>query len=165
MPSTLDLGIAVARGLSAAQPLAENLLRWTDAFDNAVWAYSSASVAAGSGSDGSDRVTNASISGAVRQASQTAAASGAAATANIETSAVWVRNHVTGFFDGQAYVFSIEVKDATGGGIPALRLRLDISGGFLRCSIEDRGDEAIYDVRRAQLETGAAPSTYVPRTT
>lgn len=161
----IGVGIGVSPASVSAAPPAENLLRWTDSFSNAVWTYASASVAAGAGSGGSDRITNASPSGAVRQVSETAASAGAAVVASIETSAGWVRNHVTGSFDGQDYVFSVEVMDATGGGIPALRLRLDRSGGAIRCSIEDAGDEAVYDVRRAQLETGSSPTAYVARTT
>lgn len=166
-PASLGVGVSVGRRQAVQDPGENpNLLLWTEEFQQATWAKTSATVAADYGDpsfDQADRVTNSSATSAVRQISATASSTGAAAVAVVSAQAAWARESVSGTFDGLAYTFSVYLKDESGGGVPGLRLRIDRSGGFLRCSIEDTGDEGIYGVYGAQLEQAASASPYQRR--
>lgn len=167
-PSSPGVGVGIGGSPVVEEPGANpNLLLWTEAFDNAVWTATSAAIVADAVADPfavltAETVTN-SAGGALRQISGTASTTGAAATALVDTGGEWIRRSVSGTFDSLSYTFSVYLRDGTGGGIPSLRLRLDRSGGFLRCSIEDAGDEAIYHAWGAQLEQAASASTYQKR--
>lgn len=167
-PSSPGVGIGVGGSTGAELGPNPNLLLWTEAFDHAAWVRTSLAVAADfttgpTGTATADNLTSSSPTAAIRQVSTTAASAGAAATANVNAMATWTRYSVTGSYDGLDYTFSVYMKDASGGGIPTLRLRLDRSGGFLRCSIEDTGDELPYCAWGAQLEQASAPSAYQGR--
>ncbi len=130
-----------------------NLLLWSEQFQQAAWTKTNATVTADVGADPLGGTTADQIAflagGAVRQVTAVAAASGVAVTATIATNDE--RPSATGTFDGTVYVFSVHPEPV--GGAADIRLRIDRSGGFLRVSIEDAGDEATMTVWGAKLET------------
>ena len=153
-PATPGLGVAIgairAAGGGAANP---NLLLWTDEVDNAIWTKENAVVTPDQNGV-ADEIASTSVSAAVRQVSGTAATTGAAVTADVTPSGTASFNHgeVSGTFDGTVYTFSGSFKDA-GGGEP-VTMRIDRSGGFLRCSLEEPIGDGDYLVKNLQLEVG-----------
>lgn len=170
MNLALQVGLGEVSAAAAPAGPNPNLLLWTEEFDNAAWSKTSTVVAADqdSGPSGpantADEVLSTGVAAAVRQVSGTAAASGSAATsATVLSTGLYVRGSVTGTFDGTAYTFSIYLKDAGNAAVPFALLRLDRSGGFLRCSVEDSVGDADYMAWGAQLEAAASASTYQHR--
>src|SRR6185436_16453112 len=99
---------------------------------------------------------------AVRQVTTVAISSGSAVTASTSVhGGSFGRDSVTGVFDGLPYTFSVESRDAGGG--EAYVLRLDVSGGFLRASVEDPVGDGDALFQYFQLEQAAAFTTYHSR--
>ena len=144
-----------------------NLLLWTEELDNAVWSQTSVVLLADAGASplggiNAELLAFQSSAGAVRQISASAASSGAAVTNGIfDVATEWTRYEVTGSFDATDYVFSVYLKQSEAG--IAQRIRLDRSGGFLRCSVEDLGDVGAVYAWGAQLELGTTATAYQRR--
>lgn len=173
MSLAVAIGVAVGSGAgSSGAPAANpNLLLWTEEFDDAVWTATDAVVTAdqatpplGARSEAENVACNAP-GAAIRQVSTQAATSGGTATFDAAFGPPWTRFSVTGTFDGQAYTFSVYLRDTGVANDPLVTLRLDRSGGFLRCSLEDPVGDGNYMVWGAQLEAAATASSYQGRTT
>lgn len=152
-------------GDTSPPPTNTNLLLWTEELDNAVYVKTGATIEADYGDatyPSADQITF-GPSGTVRQTSTTPAAAGDAVTALVTCDTTWERREVTGTFDGLPYVFHLDTIDRSGGGVPQVQLRIDRSGGFLRISVEDLGDEAIVGIARLQLEQSALATSYQQR--
>lgn len=152
----MTLGLSPALGsapVSAPAGPNPNLLLWTDEVDNAAWVKTNTTVLADQNGV-ADQLTSTAAGAAVRQVTTTAASTGAAATATITPSGTASFNHgeVSGTFDGVLYTFSAEFKDAGGG--ETVDMKIDRSGGFLRCSLEEAIGDGDYLVRHLQLEVG-----------
>lgn len=163
----MSIGVGVGTGLGAATqvaavPAIPNLLRSTNDLTAAVWLPTTTDVVIVSVSPpfGNDweLVSNAPSS-ALRQVSETAVVTGAAATQAIVITGAWVRYSVTGSYDGQDYTFSIYCRNL--GGSTNLTLQIDRSGGLLRVSILDAGGSADYAASAPQLEQASTATDYV----
>lgn len=156
----LGLSGGLSSGLVVSAPAANpNLLLWTDSIDNAVWTKTASIISADQ--DGvADGWASTGTTSAVRQISTTAASTGSAATATMTPGQLgaYVHGEVSGTFDGTLYTFSMEAKDTGAAAVPSIRLRIDISGGFLRCSLEDPAGDGDYLVQHLQLQVGAFTS-------
>ena len=153
----MTLGLSPVLGsapVSAPAGPNPNLLLWTDELDQAsVWTATNCSVVADQ--DGvADELVSTAPGSALRQVTMTAAAAGAAATATITPSgtAAFAHGEVSGTFDGVLYTFSGEFRDAGGG--ETVDMKIDRSGGFLRCSLEEPIGDGVYMARHLQLEVG-----------
>ena len=130
-----------------------NLLLWSEEADQAAtWIATGVTVTANQANDPlgaptADLLTFAA-GGTLRQVTPVAATTGAAVFAIINTDSP--RPNVTGTFDDVVYVFSFH---PIGGDGTVMRLRIDRSGGFLRVSVEDVGDEATVNAAWFKLET------------
>jgi len=163
------LGLPLGAPVVGAAPPAPNpnLLLWTEEFDNAAWTKTTASVVANdtagplSGST-ADRIDYQAPFGTATQATTTAAAAGAEVHLDIfDVATTWTRYEISGTFSAVVYVFSVYLKQ-TEAGIGG-RIRLQRSGGFLACSVEDIGDVGSCWACCAQLEVGATATVYVRR--
>lgn len=138
-----------------------NLLQWTEQFDNAAW-IKAGLAAVGEADAGvdplgdttADLITNAGgVGDVVRQTSTTTAASGTGSVA-VAPNSTWTRRSVTAALSTGTFTFSLWYRDPTNSGY-IVSMRLDTSGGFVRCSLVDVGDGATFQVWGAKLETGA----------
>lgn len=162
----MTLGLSPALGsapVSAPAGPNPNLLLWSEDLTKAEWTKTGCIVTADQGgtTGTADEITSTAGTCAVRQVTTTAAITGSAATATTAVHNNFVREAVTGTFDGLPYTFSVEIKDA-GGGEP-YTLRLDRSGGFLRASIEEPVGDGDALFQYAQLEQAAAFTSYHSR--
>lgn len=162
----LSVGLAGAPQSGGAAEPNPNLLLWSEAFDNAVWVATSATVTANATNDPdgfptADGAVFTAGAGALAQTSQTAATSGSTASLVITLPGAWTRRELTGTFDGLAYTFSAWFLD-NGSGADVL-LRIQRSGGFLVTRIADVGGGASFFAWGAQLEQAAAATAYVKR--
>ncbi len=163
----LKVGGAVVTG-APAEPN-PNLLLWSEACDNAAWAKTATTIFADNALDPGGINATADLvqftlgTGAIRQTTSVAAASGAGANLGIfdVASDVLTRYEISAVFDGVAYTYSayLQSNEVGVGG----RIRIDRSGGFIRCSFEDVGDAAAFWVAWQQLEVGATATVYVKR--
>lgn len=163
------LGVGLGRVISAAVEAEPNinLLLWSEALDDATWTKTSCSVTPQAavdpgGMNTAEAMISAAPGAALRQVTTTAAAAGAAVTAVLAFGFSYARGSVTGTFDGEVYTFSIYARDTGVALEPAVTLRIDRSGGFLRCSIEDPVGDGEYLLAWAQLQVGAM-TAYSPR--
>lgn len=164
----LSLSFLSGRVGSGSVPVATNLLRWTEAFDNAVWgkvdvaATANAATAPDSNLT-ADRLTF-SVAGQILQTTTVAVASGAAVAGSASVDTTWQRFAVTRSFDSLPYTFSIYLK-ADSPGLD-INYRIFRSGGFLVVDLVDISElgPEIY-AWGAQLEQSAFATAYVPRTT
>lgn len=136
----------------AANP---NLLLWTDELDNPVW-VKTACVITPNGDGVADDWASTGVTSAVRQTTTTAAASGAAVTSTMAPGQLgaYVHGEVAGVFGGTTYTFSLMAKDTGAALSPSITMRIDLSGGFLRCSTEDPVGDGDYLVKSFQLQVG-----------
>jgi hypothetical protein len=155
----------------APSPTTQNLLRWTEAMDNAVWTKIAVTVLADAAAnpnppgDGSLTADNCSFVGSnrfLRQTTAIAAASGSNATSFTPTVGVWNQFTSTATFDTGTYTLSVFVQGVSGAG--TLRLNLTVLGGFIDCNLQST-NSLICNVWGWQLETGPTFTTYIPRTT
>lgn len=130
-----------------------NLLHWSEEFDRAAtWVPTNATVTANAALDPWGGATADSVQfasgGKLRQTTTVAASTGASAFAIVDTSQS--RASVSGTFDGVVYVFSVHFQEGDG---TILRLRIERVGGFLCVGPEDVGDEGLFHIAGAKLET------------
>jgi len=162
----LGIGLAVglgppvlaAGGGGGANP---NLLLWSEDFTQAsAWALVDGDIIATDQDGTADEFASNLLNAAIRQTTTTVATTGGAATASASMTGLLVRYSVTGTFDGLPYTFSIQLKDTGLAAVPTVTLRIDRSGGFLRCSVEDAAGDGDFIVGYAQLEQAAAFTSY-----
>lgn len=172
------MSLSVALGVPLASPIGSgggasvnpNLLLWTEELDDPVWTATDASVLADQSTtplgarSQAEEIQSLAATSAVRQVTTTAATTGGASAARAITG-LWARYSVTGVFDGQSYTFSVYLRDTGVAAAPSVTLRIDRSGGFLRCSLEDPVGDGDYLAWGAQLEAAASASAYQSRTT
>lgn len=164
----IGLGFGVSGGSQGGAPAPEpnpNLLLWSEEFQQSEWAKTSATVTADAGDaplGGSvaDRIALTSF-GNVSQVSTVAATVGSTSVSSAILSTAWQRFSVSGTFDGTAYVFSVYLREEVAAGLE-VRLRIERSGSFLACRLQDLGDEPIFLAWGAKLETPDL-TTYVKR--
>lgn len=154
-PSSPGIGVGVGGSPAAGGPAPPNpnLLLWSEELDRAAtWAATGVVVTANATNDPNGQLTadllTFAAGGTLRQVTPAPATTGAAVTAVIASTTE--RPSISGDFDGVTYKFSF--YSMLGDGVN-LRLRLDRSGGFLRVSFEDVGDEAIVNIAWCKLET------------
>jgi hypothetical protein len=168
----MPVGVGVGVGMGAvAAPVAAantNLLLWSEEVDRAgTWARTLVTAIAANAAAAPDASVTADlvtldVFGAIRQTSAVAASSGAGDNLGIfDVATEWTRYEIPATIDVGTYVFSVYLKQ-TEAGIGG-RIRLDRSGGFLRCSYEDVGDGGACLAWGAQLEAGATATSYVKR--
>lgn len=159
------IGVGLSVGLASAPqsggPAAPNpnLLLWSETFDNATWAKSNATVTANAGLDplgGStaDEVANGTSTATIGEVSTVAAASGGA-TVTVVPLAEWTRFSVTATFDTGQFTFSLWLRDPADNGSD-LQVRMEVSGGFIRCFLRDGGESLTFLAWGAKLEIGGS---------
>jgi hypothetical protein len=153
------LGSPSSTGSAPAPAINPNLLTKTEQFDNAAWVKTGASVIANGITDplmgaSADTISFSSTSGTIAETSATAAGSGIGSAARVPLAA-WTRYSVTAILDVGTYTFSIWMRDP-GANDYSVTLRIDVSGGFIRCTLRDTGDLASFYAWGAKLETGAS---------
>ena len=159
----------MGRGAAAAPPApTENLLLFTEQFNNAVWVKSGVTVTANTaldplGAATADRLAFL-LSGSITQTSAVLGSSGSATQSGTATS-TYSRFSVTASIDGNPYTGSVYLKTIAGS--VSLSLVLDTDGTNVRFSISDAAAAAPFTVVAwgAQLETGSMATAYVMRTT
>lgn len=178
MYHSLDLGCASSggsAGLSSGFPSTSipsgttNLLLWTEAMDDAVWAKFVVTVTPDSAAnpsppgDGSSTADLCAWGGSSRRLSQTTGITAATGTGSqlVTASGSWTRVTKTVAFDVGQYTASVYTQSVTGAG--SVSLFLDVSGGFIRASLLSN-NVVSFNVWGWQLETGAVATDYVPRT-
>lgn len=170
MSLSLDLGVGLGSPPSSvvAPAINPNLLAKTEQFNDAVWIKTGSSVIANAATDplsGStaDEITFSLGTGTIAQVSATAATSGSVISGAKTPNATWARFSTTATIDGAPYTFSLWMRDPGANGY-IVRLKIDVSGGFIRCLIADTGDLADFFAWGAKLEAGTsatgAASTY-----
>lgn len=165
----LGIGLAVGLGPPSAGGAGgggtnPNLLLWTENFENPVWTLTNGDIIALDQDGTADEFASTGAAAAIRQASTTAAATGGPYTAGAAMGgSSLVRFSVSGSFGGLLYIFSVMLKDTGAAAVPSLTLRLDRSGGFIRCSIEDSVGDGDFLVGYAQLEQAASFTSYHSR--
>lgn len=142
-----------------AEVINPNLLLKSEAFNDAAWTKSSATVTANATTDPlggttADEVAFSTGSGSVAQTTTIAAASGGVSGVQTPTS-TWQRFSVTATLDVGTYTFSAWLLDPSDNAF-GVRMRIDVSGGFVRCAFTDVGDLADVFAWGAKLETGAS---------
>lgn len=152
-----------------------NQLLWTEAMDNAAWTKTTfltvtADLAPnpsppGDGSSTADQCAYANFSRRLSQTTTLACSGAELAMTNINpVPASWTRFNATATFTGLGdLVASVYVQFISGLG--SLRLDIDVVGGFIRCSLLSVGGAVAANVWGWQLESGATPTAYSPRTT
>lgn len=159
------LGGAAQGGGAPASPN-PNLLLWSEALDNAAWTKAGAMVNANTALDPGGVESTAdeivfAASGSVRQVTTTPALAGDPVFVSASPTAEWGRFSISGTFDEAVYVFSVYIRDPSASA--SVTLRIDRSGGFLRCSlIEGLAEGFSVLVAWAKLETPDL-TTYVKR--
>lgn len=161
----VGLGVAVgaAPAVAAGAPVINpNLLTKTEQFNNTVWVKVTTTVTADAttdplgGSVADEIISLIASTSSISQISGTSAASGSAIQNRVPTAA-WTRFSVTATLDTGAFTFSIWLLDPLANG-SIVQLKIDVVGGFVRCSLRDGGDALDYFAWGAKLETGSAPT-------
>jgi hypothetical protein len=147
-----------------------NLLKWTEAMDNAVWTKIAVTVAPNTVAspsppgDGSLVADTCSFVGAnrfLRQTTAIAAATGSNSASFTPTVGVWNQFTATAPFDTGTLTLTTFVIGISGAG--GLKLNLTVLGGFVDCNLQST-NSLVVGVWGWQLETGAVFTTYAPRT-
>jgi hypothetical protein len=158
----------VGRGEGGIVVGTENLLLWTEEFDNVVWLKSGATVTANAalapdGGMTADQI-DLSTGGSISQISTVSATAGPNVVLSSTISGTWSRVEKSGTYDGSPYTASIWLK--TSGGNQDVSLLLRRSGGFIRFDLidfDDLGPLTIY-AWGSQLEVGSSATDYTSRT-
>lgn len=166
-----DAGDALVYGSASSIPIivASNLLRWTEALDNAAWTKGTGvSVLA---DQLSEPVNGAATADEVlyvlgnRNLSQltTIVATVGTATAIITPSVLWGRSTLSATFDTGAYTLSFYMQRGPTN-LGQIRLVLEVVGGFVNVRASSFAGSVDAYMTDWQLETGSVATVYQPRT-
>lgn len=153
----LSFPAASVSGGAASSPN-PNLLLWSEELQRAEWtAVGDVSLTQDAGIDPNggmtaDELSFGSIGAVFGQTSGIAASTGSAAISTVTLTSSYSRASVSGTFDGVVYFASVYLVEPSGAGSD-IQFRLEISGGFLRVSLRDAGDDPTLRAWGWKLET------------
>lgn len=154
----VGLGSPSAGGGGGAAPVVNpNLLTKTEQFDALAWTKLLCSVTADAGTDPLGGSTADLLDMSLGLGAQISQITGipcvvATGSAGASLTATPKRFSVTGTVDGSSYKFSLWLSDPAA---PAVQLRFDATGGFVKVSVKDTGDGASPLAWGAKLEIGS----------